>query len=106
MQDSRFDSWTRRRFGLAAGGALASLAGLAWPEATDARKQNKKRKHRCRIVDRTCRQSGKRQRCCTGKLCARFDGQQYRCCKALDQPCSAGGECCSGYCIVGRCGVT
>jgi hypothetical protein len=104
MKSSRFDSWTRRRFGLAAGGALAALTRLASPEAADAKKT--KTKKRCRKVGQVCRQSGKRKRCCSGRLCERFDGQNFRCCKPLDQPCSAGGECCSGYCIVDRCGVT
>lgn len=111
MQGSRFDTWTRRRFGLAAGGMVATLARVASPADADARKDTgnknkKKRKKRCRQVGQLCRQSGKRKRCCRGKQCAHFDGQRFRCCKALYQPCSAGSECCSGHCIVDRCGVT
>ena len=108
MQGSRFDTWTRRRFGLvAAGGMAAALARLTSPEDADARSKNKKkRKKRCRQDGQVCRQSGKRKRCCQGKQCADFDGQRFRCCKAIDQPCSVGSECCSGHCIVDRCGVT
>ena len=107
MQGFRFDTWTRRRFGLAAGGMAATLARLTSPEDADARNKNrKKRKMRCRQDGQVCRQSGKRKRCCQGKQCADFDGQRFRCCKAIDHPCSAGSECCSGHCIVDRCGVT
>jgi hypothetical protein len=111
MNDSRFDIWTRRRFGLAAGGALAALARLASPEDADGKKdkeknKSKKRKKRCRKVGQVCRQSGKRKQCCTGKACADFDGQTFRCCKNLGQSCTGGGECCSGWCIEDACGVT
>jgi hypothetical protein len=40
---SRFDAWTRRRFGLAAGGATLSLLGLLVPgQDTAANKRCKK----------------------------------------------------------------
>ncbi len=109
MNGSRFDTWTRRRFGLAAGRMVVTLAPLASPKDADGKKdknKSKKRKKRCRKVGQVCRQSGKRKQCCTGKVCADFDGQNFRCCKNLGQSCTAGGECCSGWCIEDTCGVT
>lgn len=71
MDDSRFDAWTRRRFGLAAGGAAASLLGLAaaLPSPTSAKKNKKKRlklnSFGCVDVGRPCR--GKDAKCCSGR---------------------------------------
>ena len=112
MDSSRFDTWTRRRFGLAAGGMAATLARLTSPADADARnkkkkkKKNKKKKQQCRTLGQVCRQTGKRKRCCQGKQCEDVDGQDFRCCKALGQPCAEGDECCSGWCIQDECGVT
>ena len=44
MDDSRFDAWTRRRFGLAAGGLSASLLGLVSLDDAAAKKKRKKKK--------------------------------------------------------------
>ena len=71
MDDTRFDAWTRRRFGLAAGGAAVSLLGLAagLPSPTGAKKTKKKRaKHNrfgCVDVGKPCR--GKDAKCCSGR---------------------------------------
>ena len=51
MDGSRFDAWTRRRFGLAAGGAIGSLLGLQIAGSDDA--EAKKRKKRCRKLRRS-----------------------------------------------------
>ena len=48
MDGSRFDGWTRRRFGLAAGGAVTALLGLAGRRDAAAKHGNKhhhKHKH-------------------------------------------------------------
>ena len=65
MDSSRFDTWTRRRFGLATGGMVATLARLASPADADAKNKNKqkkktKKKQRCRKLGQICRQTGKR----------------------------------------------
>jgi len=95
MEDIRFDAWTRRRFGLAAGGMLAALAGLGAVEETAAKHHHKKR---CRKRQQTC--SAKRT-CCNkdgGISCepvpARLD------CKAVagSSCCGQPGASCSGKC--------
>jgi hypothetical protein len=48
VDDILFDAWTRRRFGLAAGGIAAAFASLAHPDPAPAkRKRCKKREKRC-----------------------------------------------------------
>lgn len=42
MDESRFDAWTRRRFGLGAGGLAASLLSLAGAGETDSEAKGKK----------------------------------------------------------------
>ncbi|MCA9877764.1 MAG: hypothetical protein KC442_08280, partial [Thermomicrobiales bacterium] len=51
MDDKQFDQWTRRRFGLAAGGAAATALGLLGAiglsdHDADARKNHNKNKNR------------------------------------------------------------
>jgi hypothetical protein len=52
MNDSRFDTWTRRGFGLATGGAAAALLGLSDRDGAVA-KNKKKKKKKCKNC---CRQ--------------------------------------------------
>ncbi len=59
MDGSTFDAWTRRRFGLAAGGVLAALASLHGASA------KKKRGKRCKKLCAGCKPGGKRK-CCDG----------------------------------------
>ena len=44
MDASRFDAWTRRRFGLLSGGLAATLLGAASFSPTEAKKKKKKGK--------------------------------------------------------------
>jgi hypothetical protein len=70
MNDSRFDAWTRRRFGLVAGGtaaALLSLAATDFSGTTHAKKHKQKLKHNqfgCVNVGGKCR--GRDKHCCSG----------------------------------------
>jgi hypothetical protein len=78
MDDPRFDAWTRRRAGLAAGGALVAVLGLAtYYETAATTKKNRRReeKKRCRKKsNRTwCRNECVRGTCCPGKRCAGGD---------------------------------
>jgi len=61
----RFDRWTRRQFGWAAGGTASALLGLVplAPRETAARKR-KKNAFGCLSVGKPCR--GKDGRCCSG----------------------------------------
>jgi hypothetical protein len=92
MDASRFDAWTRRNFGLAAGGALAALLGLS---AADAKKKGKKK--RCRKLGATCNPGGKRK--CCGKLRCDHHGinsvDQTFCCKTVGKSCKDGLDCCT-----------
>jgi hypothetical protein len=58
MEDTRFDAWTRRQFGLASGGLLVALLGLAGT-SDQATAKHKHRKHhkprqRCQQLGQFC----------------------------------------------------
>jgi hypothetical protein len=97
MDPSRFDAWTRRRCGTAAGGLLALLIGLRNPAASAAKKR-KKRKKRCKRLGDSCAIGGKRK-CCADLRCD-FVGLdstlQTFCCHTEGKSCSEDTECCSG----------
>jgi hypothetical protein len=97
MEDDRFDAWTRRRFGLAAGGFAASVLGLAGIEDAQTKK---KRKKRCRKLGASCKSGGKR-RCCGKLKCDRIHFEpspKTRCCRKKDQPCNDHLDCCANLC--------
>mgnify|MGYP000141384706 CR=1 FL=1 len=48
MDGTQFDAWTRRRFGLAAGGIGASLLGVAALDEAEAKRSGKKKRRRKR----------------------------------------------------------
>jgi hypothetical protein len=112
MEGSRFDTWTRRRVGLATGGLAASLLGLADP-AAEARRRKKKKK-RCRKVTETC--GGRNQKCCKDLRCATVGiGTTEICCIDVRQACNGDpGQCCGartcdfidGLSGIRCCGVT
>ncbi len=103
MDGLRFDAWTRRRFGLAAGGAVATLLGLLGSGTDDA----KAKKKRCRKLGKLCTQGGKKK-CCGNRFCARpftFTAAD-RCCKGGGEPCTGDEDptCCTGVCtLAGEC---
>ncbi len=89
MDGPEFDSWTRRRFGLAAGSVLAALVGS---DAVDARKK------RCKKLGARCRRNGKRK-CCGQLKCdaTGFAGQRPTvCCRKQGKPCGDDRDCCDG----------
>jgi hypothetical protein len=103
MDDTRFDAWTRRRVGLAAGGFVASLLALVGieAEASKKKKKKKKKKDRCRKLGDFCTPGGK-QVCCDNRRCGRPTGSTdaTRCCHPGGVPCTAAtaGSCCTGVC--------
>lgn len=107
MDGSRFDSWTRRRFGLLAGGLAATLFGGTPPQAVGAKKK-KKRKHKkqatCALLGDVCSPTSS-PICCVSLACksvAALGGD--RCCKdIIGTPCAAPTECCSGICLDREC---
>lgn len=105
MDGSRFDAWTRRKFGLAAGGALAALAGLTG--AVDIEAKKKKKKKKCRKLGQTCDITKKNQKCCNNDQdCAQVQGQGSGnfCCKPHNASCSVNVDCCGNRkCNGGRC---
>lgn len=105
MDGSRFDAWTRRRFGLAAGGVAAALTGLI-PTGEDAAAKNK-RKKRCRKLGQVCTPGGKKK-CCGDRFCARSFTFTVadRCCKGGGERCTGEEDatCCTGLCtLAGEC---
>jgi hypothetical protein len=99
MEGSQFDVWTRRRFGLAAGGLSASLLAVTGVEAKKKRKKKKKKK--CIKLGQECDPDGKA--CCDCLACGPiFDGLvENVCCRPGSTPCSIANaaECCSGQCV-------
>lgn len=96
MDASRFDVWTRRRVGLASGGALASLVMLAALPAADAKKKKRKKKKRCRKLGATCTPGAKRK-CCGDLLCAQPSMLDTLCCKGEGASCQEDFECCPTF---------
>lgn len=97
MDAERFDAWTRRRVGLALGGALAALLGVAAAPEADAAK-----KKRCRKAGRGC----KNKKECCGKLrcVTSIVDSQRRCCREAGSPCQKRKECCGNLsCYEGSC---
>jgi hypothetical protein len=106
MDDSRFDAWTRRRFGKAVGGGfasfirlgpLAAVAALARPGTTRAK--------RCINVRKPCNPEGdrRRDRCCGHLRCGKLAGRNGdRCCRPLRAACRRESECCNNL----RCDTT
>jgi hypothetical protein len=94
MEASRFDAWTRRRFGFALGG-VASLIGLSVLEDAEAKKKHKhkrKKKKKCKKLLVTC---GGKKKCCKGLTCGTPVGTTGTvCCEPLQGPCSDASECC------------
>jgi hypothetical protein len=86
MDGSRFDAWTRRRFGLATGGLATLVAGLYAAASGFAKK---KRKRRCKKLGfSNCKTSGKRRRCCKGLGCDRPGMSLVRhCCLPIRRLC-------------------
>ncbi len=94
MDGTRFDAWTRRRFGLAAGGAsLAALLGLAGGRDAEAKKKKKKK---CRKTGQSCNQAKKNKKCCkNNELCAEVKHKDKdACCKQRGSGCKKDNDCC------------
>lgn len=90
MDGSRFDAWTRRKFGLVVGGGLAAALGATADVAG--------KKKRCKKFDTRCNPDSKRK-CCTGLACQESASGGNRCCKKLGTKCTDGSECCgNGIC--------
>jgi hypothetical protein len=116
LDGTRFDAWTRRRFGLATGGAVASLLGLMNLDDAEAKKKNKnknkkknrKKKKKCKKLGQGCDITTKNKKCCSeNQLCAQVQhlGGGDFCCKPPGDSCSRDQDCCgSNICgNSGRC---
>ncbi len=105
MDGSQFDVWTRRSFGLAAGGLSASLLTVAGVEAKKKRKKKKKKK--CINLGQSCDPvESPPSKCCDCLACGPTDiSGENACCRPGGAACSAAApqECCSGQCINGFC---
>jgi hypothetical protein len=70
MDDSRFDGWTRRRFGLATGGLFAALFGVTTTERTAAKHHRHHKPKRCTKTETTCGKKCVKGICCPGTDCS------------------------------------
>lgn len=80
MDDVRFDLWTRRGFGLAAGSLFAALLALASVDDVMARK---KRKRRCTKHEKRCGKKCIKGSCCPGKACGEL-GESCECGRTVE----------------------
>ena len=114
MDGARFDSWTRRRLGVAAGGAAAMLLGLVGGWETEAKKHNNNnnnnnnnKKKKCQKLGQSCDITQKKETCCnSAQLCAQVNGQGSGnvCCKQRNDSCSENSDCCGNdQCRDGEC---
>ena len=98
MDSIRFDAWTRRRFGLAAGSTLGALVGLiARHDMAAKHRHHHHNKKRCKRLGDTC---GAKHKCCGKLLCARSimnAGAETLCCKREGKSCSDTIDCCDGF---------
>lgn len=105
MKPSRFDVWTRRRFGGAAAGVIASLLGVsdAWPAfARKKKKRGKTRKRHCERLGTPCNPNNDKQLCCGPFFCLSVpELGGHRCCKTLHLPCAGNAECCGNLVCTG-----
>ena len=102
MESSRFDAWTRRRFGLAVGGGAAALLGLSQLDDADA----KKKKKRCKKIKQACKAKGKKKRCCKKLTCGTSVAipEGTHCCRKAPGTCTDATECCApALCDDGAC---
>ena len=103
MDGSDFDAWTRRRFGLAAGGLAPFLIGALTLGDVAAKTKNKKK--RCKKLSQPCKPGGKRK--CCGNLRCDLVGldsiQQTFCCRTEGKSCSKETDCCTGLGCFGTC---
>jgi hypothetical protein len=94
MDGSRFDAWTRRKFGLALGDGVAFLVGLGQLDDAAAKKKKRKKKKRCKKLTRTCT-PGAKKRCCKGLRCDRVEfADDHRCCRRTQTACTSDDQCC------------
>jgi hypothetical protein len=101
MDASRFDAWTRRRFNLVAGGALAATLGLG-----EAARVAAKKKKRCKKLGKACKP--KKKNCCGNLACKTIsfeEDPQTRCCRKIDKPCTDSLDCCANLCCDTEAGV-
>jgi hypothetical protein len=111
MDAKRFDAWTRRRFGLGAGGLAASLLGFQGLDEAEGKnnKHKHKNKGKHKHKGQKCKKAGtgckpQKRDCCTGLSCQAIPGfGSERCCAAAGAACSQSQECCSGTCTGGAC---
>jgi hypothetical protein len=100
MDGSHFDAWTRRRFGVAAGGLAGSLLAQAGTPGAEAKK-GKKKKKKCGKLNASCNQNKKT--CCCGYECFEPNGGGARCCRTVGFPAASAGDCCSARIELGTC---
>jgi hypothetical protein len=101
MDGSRFDAWTRRRVGIAAGAAAMLLGMPPWNEATTKRKRKqrkraKARSHQCEPLGTDCNPHNDKRMCCAGLICGQVDllGGR-RCCHDRFGSCQKDADCCN-----------
>jgi hypothetical protein len=108
MDGSQFDAWTRRRFGVAAGGLTAALLGFLSLDEAEAKNKGRRRRRRrrknkeCKVLGSGCNPTGKKK-CCEGLSCEPPTTGGNRCCLVDAQPCANADDCCSGFCLDDEC---
>jgi hypothetical protein len=94
MDGSRFDAWTRRSLGLAAGGLAAAMVSLTTPNAAGKKKKKEKT---CRKILETCSTTGSGPSCCGTLNCDIVGTTGLHCCLGLRSSCDAANNRCCGH---------
>ena len=117
MDGSRFDAWTRRRFGSAVVGALAAVLGHAagYDAAGKTRRHKGKRKHtkprfrnrKCEPHRTSCNPKNERRLCCAPLACGEVpELGGHHCCARRFQGCTQDSDCCNNtVCRDGACDI-
>ena len=117
MDGSRFDAWTRRRFGGAVVGALATMLAAAAGQEAAAKSHQRKgkrkrskprfRSRKCEPHRTSCNPRNERRLCCSPLACGQVpELGGYHCCARRFQPCTLDSDCCNNtVCRDGVCDI-
>jgi hypothetical protein len=102
VDSSRFDAWTRRRFGIATAGIVAGLLGLGERDDAPAKRKRKrkrrkqKQKPKCEQHRTRCNPKNDKELCCGGLACDEVpELGGHHCCRQLFGDCQQDSDCCA-----------
>ncbi len=108
MDGSRFDAWTRRRFGVVAAAAITGWLGLAARDGTVAKRKKapkQRRKRQCEKLNTKCNPGNDRKLCCAAMACGLVpELGGHHCCQQRYGACGVDADCCNNLVCTGGSG--